>query len=196
MMGRKLARSFYERSASEVAPDLLGMHLVRVRAGGMVQVGRIVEAEAYEGPHDLAAHSAHGRRTPRTEVMFGEPGRAYVYLIYGIHHCLNVVTAPRDVPHAVLIRALEPISGVEHRTQGPGLLCTALAIDRTLNGADLQGNVLWIERPQASDFTAPRIETSARVGILYAGRWVKKKWRFSDANSKHVSKLRISRPPE
>ncbi len=113
-----------------------------------VRAGRIVETEAYLGPRDLAAHSARGR-TPRTEVMFGPPGHAYVYFIYGFWHCLNVVTGAPGVPHAVLLRALEPLGGLDERTWGPGLLCRALHIDRRLNGADLRGNVLWLEQPPA-----------------------------------------------
>jgi DNA-3-methyladenine glycosylase len=111
------------------------MHLMR-RTSQCVQVARIVETEAYQGPQDLAAHSSRGR-TARTEVMFGPPGHAYVYLIYGIWYCLNVVTRAAGTPHAVLIRALEPITDIEQKTSGPGLLCKALDIDRRLNGADL-----------------------------------------------------------
>ena len=110
MPSRKLPRSFYARETLTVARELIGLHLVRVGVHGR-QVGRIVETEAYKGPHDLAAHSARGR-TKRTEVMFGPPGHAYVYLIYGFWNCMNVVTAADGVPHAVLIRALEPVDGI------------------------------------------------------------------------------------
>jgi DNA-3-methyladenine glycosylase len=115
-----------------VARELIGMHLVHAD-GRRVRRGRIVETEAYLGPADRAAHSARGR-TARTEVMFGPPGHAYVYFIYGFWNCLNVVTAAAGTPHAVLLRALEPVSGVSGRTWGPGLLCRALDIDRRLNG--------------------------------------------------------------
>src|SRR5882757_3539419 len=110
----KLPRAFYERATLKVARDLIGMHLVRVYQGKQL-VGRIVETEAYQGPEDLAAHSARGL-TPRNAVMFGAAGHAYVYLIYGIWHCVNVVTRTAGVPHAVLIRAVEPINNLVDKT--------------------------------------------------------------------------------
>jgi DNA-3-methyladenine glycosylase len=183
MHDRVLPRSFYARGTLTVARDLLGMHLVHAHAGG-VQVGRIVEVEAYKGPHDLAAHSSKGR-TLRTEVMFGPPGHAYVYLIYGFWNCLNVVTAKDGVPHAVLLRAIEPVSGIDTTTHGPGLLCRALHIDRTLNGADLLGSRLWIEKPER--YRKPRIVRATRIGVDYAGDWAHKPWRFYDADSVYVS---------
>ncbi len=132
---RPLPRSFYNRKTVEVAKDLLGKLIVR-RDGDAVRIGKVVETEAYLGPHDLAAHSARGR-TPRTEVMFGPPGHAYVYLIYGMHHCLNIVTEEEGHASAVLIRALEPVRNLLGRSNGPGLLCKAMGIDRSLNGHDL-----------------------------------------------------------
>ena len=137
---RKLPRSFYARETLTVARDLIGQHLVHVNAQGR-QAGRIVETEAYQGPKDLAAHSSRGR-TKRTEVMFGPPGHAYVYLIYGFWDCLNVVCAAEGVPHAILIRAVEPVAGITNTTHGPGLLCRALHIDRSLNGVDRGRNTL------------------------------------------------------
>ena len=142
---RRLPRAFFERSTLAVARSLIGVHLVH-DDGTRLRRGRIVETEAYQGPRDLAAHSARGR-TPRTEVMFGPPGHAYVYFIYGFWNCLNVVTGRPGVPHAVLLRALEPLDGLSARTWGPGLLCRALGIDRRLNGADLCGTALWLEPP-------------------------------------------------
>src|SRR5215472_18727764 len=127
-----LPLSFFSRGTLSVARGLIGMHLVHADRGRL-RVGRIVETEAYLGPHDRAAHSFRGR-TPRTEVMFGAPGHAYVYLIYGFWNCLNVVTAAVGVPHAVLLRALEPVDNLEHGTWGPGLLSRAMGIDRDLNG--------------------------------------------------------------
>ena len=109
-------------------------------------MGRIVETEAYLGPHDLAAHSARGF-TPRTAPMFGPPGHAYVYLVYGMHHCMNVVTEPEGRAAAVLIRAIEPVAHVSGRTQGPGLVCRALGIDRSMSGHDLLSDDLWIGAP-------------------------------------------------
>ena len=185
MASRKLPRSFYARGTLTVARDLLGLHLVRAGVNGR-QVGRIVETEAYKGPHDLAAHSARGR-TRRTEVMFGPPGHAYVYLIYGFWNCLNVVTAADGVPHAILIRGLEPVTGITGTTHGPGLLCRALQIDRTLNGSDLSGGTLWIERPLATEYRKPVIARSPRIGVDYAGDWAQKPWRFFDAASPYVS---------
>jgi DNA-3-methyladenine glycosylase len=179
----KLARSFYARETLLVARDLLGMHLVHAGPAGR-QVGRIVEAEAYRGPHDLAAHSSRGR-TERTDVMFGPPGHAYVYLIYGFWNCLNVVTAADGVPHAVLIRALEPVAGIDNTTHGPGLLCRAMHIDRSLNRVSLTGDNLWIERPERH--RPPRVARSARIGVDYAGDWASKPWRFFDRDSPYVS---------
>jgi DNA-3-methyladenine glycosylase len=160
------------------------MHLLH-DDGRKVRAGRIVETEAYQGPRDLAAHSSRGR-TARTEVMFGPPGHAYVYFIYGFWHCLNVVTGAAGVPHAVLLRALEPLGDLEERTWGPGLLCRALHIDRRLNGADLRGEVLWLEEPPARTPRA-RIARSPRIGVEYAGEWARRPWRFFDAASPFVS---------
>lgn len=182
--GIKLGREFYGRRTLRVARELIGMHLVH-RVGRRLRIGRIVETEAYKGPLDLAAHSARGRRTARTEVMFGPPGHAYVYFIYGFWNCLNVVTESEGTPHAVLLRALEPVAHVTRNASGPGLLCRALGIDRRLNGADLSGARLWIERPAVT--RKVRIARSTRIGIDYAGDWAHKPWRFFDADSLHVS---------
>ena len=179
-----LARSFYARDALSVARDLIGMHLM-IRHGTGVQTGRIVETEAYQGPEDLAAHSAGGRRTARTEVMYGPGGYAYVYLIYGMWHCLNVVVASCGVPHAVLLRAVEPVAGIREPCWGPGLLCRALGIDRRFNGRDLRGRELWIQSPRAP--RAARIGTAPRVGVDYAGVWARRRWRFFDRDSDFVS---------
>jgi DNA-3-methyladenine glycosylase len=184
-MTKKLPRPFYAREDTLlVARELIGMHLVH-DDGVTRRVGRIVETEAYMGPQDLAAHSARGR-TQRTEVMFGPPGHAYVYLIYGFWHCLNIVTSRKGVPHAVLLRALEPIQGITDKTWGPGLLCRAMSVDRTLNGADLCAERLWLERPRG--VTAPiRIGRAPRIGVDYAGSWAKRPWRFFDRASPYVS---------
>jgi len=179
-----LRRDFYAQRTLAVARQLIGMHLVH-RDGRHLRVGRIVETEAYQGPHDLVAHSARGRRTARTEVMFGAPGHAYVYLIYGMWDCLNIVTGAEGTPHAVLLRALEPVAGIDDRTSGPGLLCRAMRIDRRLNGADLCGTRLWIERP--ATMRTPRIASGPRIGVAYAMEWALKRWRFFDAESGFVS---------
>jgi len=180
----RLPRSFYDRDTVEVAHDLLGKHLVHV-VGGIERVGRIVEVEAYLGPHDLAAHSARGL-TPRTKVMFGPPGHAYVYMIYGMHFCMNVVTQAEGTASAVLLRALEPVRNLEGRTQGPALLCQAMAIDKRLNGHDLVSDELHIR----ADAQAPaiRIVKRPRIGVDYAGHWARRLLRFYVRGSPFVSK--------
>jgi DNA-3-methyladenine glycosylase len=185
--GRVLERDFYARATLEVARDLIGMHLVR-RLGRERRVVRIVETEAYQGPQDLAAHSSRGL-TPRTSVMFGPAGHAYVYLIYGFWHCLNVVTRSVGVPHAVLIRAGEPLLNVRDKSWGPGLLCRALDIDRSLNGTDLTADALWLEAP--ASVRRPRVARSTRIGVDYAGDWVDKPWRFYDRESPYVSTVSV-----
>jgi DNA-3-methyladenine glycosylase len=181
----KLTIEFYTRGTLAVARDLIGMHLVHLD-GATRRVGRIVETEAYLGPHDLAAHSARGL-TPRNAVMFGPAGRAYVYFIYGFWHCVNVVTRREGVPQAVLLRAVEPVCHLPGRTWGPGLLCRAMNIDRRLNGVDLTGKTLWIERP--ARMRKPRIARATRVGVDYAGDWARRPWRYFDADSHHVSTI-------
>jgi DNA-3-methyladenine glycosylase len=183
MSAQKLSRNFYARSTLKVARELLGCYLVRVHNGEQ-RVGRIVETEAYQGPQDLAAHSARGQ-TERNAVMFGPPGHAYVYLIYGMWNCVNVVTREEGVPHAVLIRAVEPVAHISGKTWGPGLLCKAMQIDRSLNGVDLCGETLWIERP--SNIPLIKVAKAPRIGINYAGAWVSKPWRFFDQGSPYVS---------
>lgn len=181
---KRLARRFYDRDTTLVARELLGKLLVHVVAGEQ-RIGRIVETEAYLGPHDLAAHSARGL-TPRTAPMFGPPGHAYVYLIYGMHHCLNVVTEEEGHASAVLIRALEPVRNIEGRTQGPGLLCRALGIDRRLNGHDLLSDDLHLLAP----LRAPPlvIARRPRIGVDYAGAWARRLLRFYIKGNAYVSK--------
>src|SRR5271170_3640720 len=135
---QKLPRAFYDRDTIVVAKELLGKFLIH-NSSGLKRVGKIVEVEAYLGPQDLAAHSAKGR-TKRTEIMFGPPGHAYVYLIYGMYHCMNVVTEREGHASAVLLRAIEPVKNIKGRTCGPGLLCCAMKIDRRLNAHDLLSN--------------------------------------------------------
>jgi DNA-3-methyladenine glycosylase len=182
---RKLRRDFYDRDTVVVAHELLGKCLVH-RSAGVERVGRIVEVEAYLGPHDLAAHSAKGL-TSRTKPMFGPPGHAYVYLIYGMHNCMNVVTQPDGVASAVLLRALAPVKNVEGRTQGPGLLCRAMDIDRRLSAHDLLSDDFYI-----ADDGYPRrfaIVKRPRVGVDYAGpRWAKRLLRFYIRGNAFVSK--------
>ncbi|MCC6178608.1 MAG: DNA-3-methyladenine glycosylase [Chloroflexi bacterium] len=179
-----LSRTFYARPTLDVAPDLLGCWLVHDLPEGR-RAGRIVEVEAYVGTDDLASHASRGR-TARTRVMFGPPGHAYVYLIYGMYHCFNVVTDATGVAGAVLVRALRPGFEEPGRTDGPGRLCRALGIDRRHNGLDLTTESLWIGRPRDPAPVA-RIETSARIGVDYAGAWAARPWRFFDASSPNVS---------
>jgi DNA-3-methyladenine glycosylase len=182
-----LPRRFYDRNAIKVAPELVGCLLARRGSGGWL-LGRVVEAEAYVGEHDLACHSRAGR-TARTEVMYGAPGHAYVYLIYGIHKMLNVVCGPGDDANAVLIRAVEPVENSApwlHRNAiGPGNVCTAFGIEMRHNCADLcdaRGELLVLPRVKK-----PRLGRSARVGVDYAGDWAAKPFRFFDLRSEHVS---------
>jgi DNA-3-methyladenine glycosylase len=174
----KLKRSFFNRPAAEVAPDILGCLLIHRMPDGRRHVGRIVEVEAYLGPGDLAAHTSRGR-TPRTAAMFGPPGHAYVYLIYGMHHCINAVTGPRGSGTAVLLRALAPVRDIEVATNGPGRLCKAMNITLDHYGQDLcgSGTDLWIARDKAPEPLA--IATGPRVGVDYAGEeWSSKPLRF------------------
>jgi DNA-3-methyladenine glycosylase len=181
---RKLPRAFYNRDTITVARDLLGKYLVHA-ARGVERVGRIVEVEAYLGPHDLAAHSARGL-TERTKVMFGPPGHAYVYMIYGMYFCMNVVTEREDHASAVLLRAVEPVTNIEERTQGPGLLCRAMRIDKRLNGHDLTGNNFYIATPTKSEPMV--IVKRPRVGVDYAGHWARRHLRFYIKGNPFVSK--------
>jgi DNA-3-methyladenine glycosylase len=190
-----LPSHFYARPVLEVARDCVGKHLVHDTLEGRV-VGRIVEAEAYRGPEDRAAHSFGGRRTARTEAMFGPPGHAYVFFVYGMHWHINLVTTAIDAPHAVLIRAVEPILGLElmavrramaitrkELTNGPGKVCRAFGIDRALYGADLTAPPLFL-----SDGPRCKVARSPRVGVDYAGAWAKRPWRFYDPESSYVSR--------
>ena len=183
----KLERDFYARPTTQVARDLIGATLRR-RKGARTVSARIVEVEAYLGPKDAASHARYGP-TPRAGIMFGPPGRAYVYLIYGMHHCLNVVCEPDGIAGAVLIRALEPLD--EGRDVpaaalcGPGRLCSALAITRADNGEDLCGDRLWIERPHGPP---ARVATTARIGVEYAGAWARRRLRFVDTASASLSR--------
>jgi DNA-3-methyladenine glycosylase len=167
-----------------VARELLGKHLVHV-VRGRPRVGRIVETEAYLGPHDRAAHSSRGL-TGRTRVMFGPPGHAYVYLIYGMHHCFNVVTEGEGRASAVLVRALEPVAGIRDRTSGPGLVCRALGLDRRHNGWDLTTHRLFLtEGPAVPDRQVLR---RPRVGVDYAGAWARRLLRFYIRDNAWVSR--------
>ncbi|HVP36346.1 MAG TPA: DNA-3-methyladenine glycosylase [Terriglobales bacterium] len=191
-MRRKLRREFYNRSTLKVAKELLGKFLVVNRAGTKLS-GKIVETEAYCGPYDPASH-AYGGMTPRNKIMFGEPGHAYVYFTYGMYYCLNVITERKGFPAGVLIRALEPEDGIEimrkrrkkekieELTSGPGKLCQALGIDKTINGADLTGDIIYIEDRGEKP---GKIVSSNRIGI---DEGKEKKWRFYIKDNRFVSR--------
>lgn len=168
-----LPRNYFNRPTVQVARSLIGKYLVRV-IDGRILAGKIVEVEAYVGADDKACHASKGR-TKRTEVMFGPAGISYVYLIYGMYHCLNVVTEREEFPSAVLIRAIE-IDG--KLIDGPGRLCRAMQIDRSLNCADLTiGESLWFE-DRGELVGRGDLGAHARIGVDYAGEWAAKLWRF------------------
>ena len=191
LTARKLNREFYLRPTLDVARDLIGKYLV-FKTGGKVLSARLVEVEAYIGENDPACHAAVGR-TDRNDIMYGPGGYSYVYFIYGMYHCLNVVTENEGFPAAVLIRGAEPVEGVEIMlsqfdnkknnglTSGPGKLCKAFGLSREHNGLDLVGDILFIED---RGFRPAQIENSSRIGIKKA---VEKKWRFYEAGSNYVS---------
>jgi len=195
-MGRKLSRNFYRRPPVDVARDLLGCTLVRKTKDGRVS-GVIVETEAYLGIPDRAAHTYGGRRTARTTSMWADGGTVYVYFTYGMHHCANVVAGRDGDPVAVLLRALAPQEGIplmqRRRGQnvdlctGPARLCQALAIDRTLDGADLvSGDDIFVEEGPA-DVASARIARAPRVGVGYAGAWARRLLRYYVKGDPNVS---------
>ncbi|MFY0581247.1 DNA-3-methyladenine glycosylase [Cystobacter fuscus] len=184
----RLPVSFYARPALTVARELLGTHLVLEGEAGR-RVGRIVETEAYVGAHDPACHASKGR-TARTEVLFGPPGRAYVYLIYGMYHCFNVVTDEEGVASAVLVRAVEPVEGLAPglRTDGPGRLCRAMGLTLSHNRWDLRCAPLYLE--EGSPVAEAQVARGPRIGVDYAGKWAHEPYRLWVRGSQHVS-----RPP-
>jgi len=199
MTTRKLAREFYTHpDVLTVARRLLGQVLVVPARNGTRVAGIIVETEAYRGPQDRASHAYGGRRTMRTETMYRIGGTAYVYLIYGRYHQFNVVTGVEEVPHAVLVRALEPLQGIRRMrdrrrgtsahdlTNGPGKLCMALGVDGRLDGADLIGDRVWIEGG-ARQISPAAIACGPRIGIDYAGAYVGKRWRLCVRDEPAVS---------
>ena len=190
---RRLPISFYKNSTINVATDLLGKILIRSKSGHR-WAGKIVEVEAYIGEDDPACHAFHGL-TSRTSVMYGPPGHAYVYFTYGMYFMLNVVTEREGFPAAVLIRALEPVSGFEHLephpTNGPGKLCRSLEIDKSLNGTSLRGKELWIARADGKQEKLD-IRWSPRIGVS-AG--ADKLWRAYIYGNPHLSRKGNSQDP-
>lgn len=200
---KKLDREFYNRDTIIVAKELLGKIIVH-KVNGQKLSAKIVETEAYMGITDKAAHSYGGRRTSRVEVMYGKPGVSYVFIIYGMYYCFNTVTREEGTPQAVLIRAAEPIQGIDlmaqnrfkksyneltksqikSLTNGPGKLCGALLIDKSLNGEDLCGDKLYIEEMESENFD---IVSSKRINIDYAEEAKDYLWRFYIEGNKYVS---------
>ncbi len=216
-MGDRLEQSWYQtEETSAAAKEMLGKLLVVSDENGERVAGMIVEVEAYCGVTDRAAHSYGGRRTARNEVTYGPGGHAYVFFIYGMYFQLNVVLGPVDHPHVLLIRAIEPVEGIEimrdrrgmsereavatessrirpkdtNLTSGPGKLCIALGIDRSYNGDDLvEGSRVWIEDHRS--FTEDEIAVGKRIGIDYAGEDADLPWRFWVKGNQYVSKPRV-----
>jgi DNA-3-methyladenine glycosylase len=182
-----LGLSFFDRPADELAAALIGTIMVRRFADGRVLRARIVETEAYLGPRDLASHSSKGR-TNRTDVMFGPPGRAYVYFIYGMYQMFNIVAGPEGSAHAVLVRAAEPLDGWEAELTGPGKLARAFGITAADNRMDLTGAGDISFLPDSSH--VPRIVRTKRVGVGYARHWQRRLLRYIDARSPTAKKLR------
>lgn len=199
-MKKKLPRSFYTREdVVAISRELLGKWLF-TRINGVLAGGIITETEAYRGPEDRASHAFGGRRAQRTEIMYATGGTAYIYLCYGIHHLFNVVTNKKDTPHAVLIRAIEPLEGIELMlkrrkkknmeravTAGPGSMSQALGITTALTGVDLSGNEIWIE-DSGNELSADEIISSKRIGVDYAGEHAERLWRFTIKGNLWVSK--------
>lgn len=200
---KKLEREFYNRDSIVVAKELLGKVLVHEVDGQRI-TAKIIETEAYMGVEDKAAHSYGGRRTSRVEVMYGSPGFSYIFLIYGMYCCFNIVTNEKEIPQAVLIRAVEPLEGTEWMAQrrfgkpfeeltksqrrgltnGPGKLCGALSLDRSHNGIDLCGNDIYVEESKSHNFS---VVTTKRVGIDYAEEAKDYPWRFYIEGNEYVS---------
>ena len=197
----RLNRDFFSRPDTlRIARDLLGKLLVVPDAEGTRVSGMIVETEAYLGEIDKAAHSYGGRRTARNEITYAEGGHVYVFFVYGMYYQLNLVTGVAGHPHVVLIRAVEPVEGIEimrerrgemkdtNLTSGPGKLCIALDITRDLNGEDLMGDRIWVEEYRR--FKKSEISSGPRVGIDYAEEFVELPWRFWIKDNKFVSRTR------
>jgi DNA-3-methyladenine glycosylase len=170
---------------------MLGKTLVHVGDDGVRRSGKIVETEAYVGPNDLASHARVGAKG-RAAVMYGQAGVAYVYLVYGMHHCFNAVTEIEGYPGAVLVRAIEPLQNAD-RGAGPALVCRALNIDRACNGLDLTSSGLFLK--DAPIVTDEQVRVGARIGVDYAGEWAAHPWRFWVADSAYLSRRRLSGSP-
>ena len=195
----RLDREFFTRKNTlQIAGDLLGKLLVVPAVDGRRVSGMIVETEAYLGELDKAAHSFGGRRTARNEITYAEGGHVYVFFVYGMYYQLNLVTGLADHPHVVLVRAVEPVEGIEvmrerrgamkdvNLTSGPGKLCIAFGITRELNGEDLEGERIWVEKYR--EIKKSEVSSGPRVGIDYAEEFVHEPWRFWIEGNSYVSK--------
>ncbi len=200
MNAGKLGLDFFRRQdVARIGRELIGKMLCTRIGGAAVTAGMIVETEAYGGADDRASHAFNGRRTARTEVMYRAGGVAYVYLCYGLHCLFNVITNREDIPHAVLVRAVEPRRGIADMLRrrgrarmdralagGPGALSRALGISLQHNGASLAGDVIWMEA--GAPVAAARICSGPRIGVDYAGADARRPWRFSLRGSPWVSR--------
>lgn len=197
---QRFDKSFFEHDTATVAKKLIGSYLVSSDSAGNITAGMIVENEAYCGPDDKGAHTFGGKPTPRTKAMFGPKGHAYIYLIYGMYWCVNVVAGPVDKPQAVLLRALEPVLGLDIMRErlsaqenaadytlcrGPGKLCKALGLDKEVYGVDMTGDRFFIV--PGKNFTEDDIGSSPRINIDYAEDWIDRPLRFYLRNNKSVS---------
>lgn len=199
-MSKKLSSTFYQNDTAIVAQNLLGKKLIRVLPNGKILSGIIVEVEAYLGIKDKACHTYAGKKTRRTQTMFMRGGHSYVYMIYGMYNCFNVVTRDEGVPEAVLIRALEPIDGIDEMKKfrnttklhnlcsGPGKLCDALKIDRNLDKHSLTQSPLWIE-DIGIQVPNREIIKKPRIGVDYAGSHARWPLRFYIKNNPYISKV-------
>lgn len=196
---KKLTREFFTRADTvQIARDLLGATLVVPDENGVRVSGIIVETEAYCGIEDKAAHSYNNRRTKRTETMFAVGGTVYIFFIYGMYYQFNIVAGETESPHAILIRAVEPLENIElmrerrgqmkdaNLTSGPGKLCIAFGIDKTFNNADLLGDQVWLEK--GAKVSDAEIVAGKRIGIDYAEEYAEKPWRFWLKENKFVSR--------
>jgi DNA-3-methyladenine glycosylase len=208
-MNNKLPREFYKRPALDAAKDILGKILVHESSEG-VTAGRIVEVEAYIGPEDRASHAYNNLRTTRTEIQFGEGGFAYIYLIYGMYYCFNIVTGEINSPEVIFIRAIEPLKGLDlmfkrrgwekdsgkklnSLCDGPGKLCTAMGITKDLSGSDLSGGPIYVTEDDSTINSDFEIVATPRINIDYAGADKHLLWRFIIANSDYISMKKLKK---
>ena len=182
---KRLPKNFFHQNTFKIAKALLGKFIVR-KIGKKTLIGKIVETEAYYGPSDLASHASAGK-TERAKIMFDKPGTAYIYLIYGMYYCFNIVTEAKDFPAAILIRAAEPLN-LRQEANGPGKLCRAFKIDKKLNGENLiASKKLFLAANPKEKIKSIQIKKAKRIGVDYAGKYKDKLWRFYLKDNPFVS---------